>query len=189
MKYLTLIRHAKSDWNDAAQADHDRTLNDRGRRNAPIVGRFIGRTYLGLNGVPALLPKPDILLSSTAVRAATTAQLMQPELSVEEAALRFDRRAYLADPRTLLQIVREFDDTWKHVVIFAHNPGISDFANRLLKMGDIEDMPTCAAAIIELPHDAWSAAAWEEGRLVGCITPKLIEKKFAAELLSVQTEI
>ena len=184
MKYLTLIRHAKSDWNDPSQADHDRTLNDRGRRNAPIVGRFIGRTYLGLNGVPALLPKPDRLISSTAVRAESTARLMQPELGVDVSRLMLDKRGYLAEPRTLLQIIREFDDTWKHVMIFAHNPGISDFANKLLRVGEIEEMPTSAAAIIELPHDLWQAAAWEEGRLVGYITPKLIEKKFAGELMA-----
>lgn len=184
MKYLTLIRHAKPDWNDPTQLDHDRTLNDRGIRTAPIVGRFIGRTYLGMNGVPALLPKPDRLVSSTAIRAQTTAQLMLPELAMTPSHLSLDNRAYLADPKSLLQIVRELDDSMKHVMIFAHNPGISEFANKLLRRGDIEDMPTCAAAIVELPHDLWSATSWAEARLVGFITPKLIEKKFAADLMA-----
>src|SRR6187431_794931 len=117
MKYLTLIRHAKSDWETDA-SDHERPLNERGRRNAPIVGRFVARTYLGMNGVPALLPKPDRLITSTALRAKTTAELMQPELGIETAKIVLEPRAYLAEAKTLLQIVREFSDLWQHVMLF-----------------------------------------------------------------------
>jgi phosphohistidine phosphatase len=186
MKYLTLIRHAKSDWNDSTQPDHERPLNDRGNRAAPLVGRFIGKTYLGLNGVPALLPQPDVLVSSTATRAHSTARLMLPELAMNASQLVLDERAYLAEPNTLLEIVHGFDDTMNHVMLFAHNPGISEFADQLLRRGEIEEMPTCAAAIIELPYDLWSAASWSEARLVGYITPKLIEKKFAGELTAAE---
>lgn len=178
MKYLTLIRHAKSDW-DTAASDHERPLNERGRRNAPTVGRFLARTYLGMNGVPALLPKPDRLVTSTALRAKTTAQLMQPELGVGPEAIALEPRAYLAEPKVLLQIVREFTDAWNHVILFGHNGGISDFARKLLRRDHLaEEMPTCAAALIELPWDAWAAAEWSEARLIGYITPKLIEKRF-----------
>ena len=62
MKYLTLIRHAKSSWEQAGLADHDRPLNERGERNAPMVARFLARTYLGANGIPAILPLPDRLV-------------------------------------------------------------------------------------------------------------------------------
>lgn len=178
MKYLTLIRHAKSDW-DTAASDHERPLNERGRRAAPIVGRFLARTYLGMNGVPALLPKPDRLVTSTALRAKTTAQLMQPELGIGAEFIVLEPRAYLAEPKTLLQVVREFPDPWNHVIVFGHNGGITEFANKLLRRNHLqEDMPTCAAALIELPWDAWSATDWDEGRLVGYVTPKLIEKRF-----------
>ena len=111
---------------------------------------------------------------------------MLPELAMNPGGLVLDQRAYLADPKTLLQIVREFDDSMNHVMIFAHNPGISEFAGKLLRRGEIEEMPTCAAAIIELPHDIWSATSWAEARLVGYITPKLIEKKFAGELMAAE---
>jgi phosphohistidine phosphatase len=177
MKYLTLIRHAKSSWDDASQQDHDRTLNERGLRNAPVVGRFLAKTYFGANGTPAVLAKPDILISSTAIRAKTTADIFATEVKAAPPLL--DRKLYLAAPGTLLQTVRAFDDKWKHVMIFGHNPGISEFAERLLARGDIEEMPTCTAVIIELPWDVWSATDWNEGRLVGYVTPKLIEKRFA----------
>lgn len=178
MKYLTLIRHAKSSWDDRSLKDHDRPLNERGRNQAPMMGRFIARTYLGAGGVNALLPLPDRLLSSTALRAVTTAQLMQPALGTGSEIIALDPRAYLAEPKTLLQIVREFPDHWNHVMIFGHNPGISEFAEDMLKRDLIEEMPTCAAALLELPWDAWAAADWKEARLVGYITPKLIEKRF-----------
>jgi phosphohistidine phosphatase len=178
MKYLTLIRHAKSDWETHA-SDHERPLNERGRKNAPVVGRFLARTYLGANGVPALLPKPDRLVTSTAVRAKTTAELMQPELGIEAATIVPEPRAYLADPKALLQVVREFNDAWQHVMLFSHNDGISHFARKLLRRDHLDEkMPTCAAVLLELPWDAWAATDWDEARLVGYITPKLIEKRF-----------
>ncbi len=184
MKYLTLIRHAKSSWDDTMLNDHDRPLNERGLRTAPMIGRFLSKTYFGSNGTPALLAKPDRLISSTAHRAAETAALMEPELDADHAML--ERCLYLADPKTLLRFVRELDDRWGHIMIFAHNPGISDFAARLLKRGGVGDMPTCAAALIELPHDSWSAIDWEVGRLIGLVTPRMIEKRFADEMMPSQ---
>ncbi len=181
MKYLTLIRHAKSSWDNTILNDHDRPLNERGLRTAPLVGRFLSKTYFGSNGTPALLAKPDRLISSTANRAAETAASMAREMGTTPAAL--DRILYLAEPKMLLQFVRELDDRWKHVMIFAHNPGISDFADRLLKRGEVEEMPTCAAALIELPWDSWSAINWDEGRLIGFVTPRLIEKRFADAMM------
>lgn len=178
MKYLTLVRHAKSSWDDRSLKDHDRPLNERGRKHAPMMGRFIARTYLGTNGVPAVLPQPDRLISSTALRAVTTAQLMQPELGVGSEIIALEPRAYLAEPKTLLQIVREFPDSWNHAMIFGHNPGISQFSEDLLKRDLLEEMPTCAAVLMELPWDAWAATDWKEARLIGYITPKLIEKRF-----------
>ena len=178
MKYLTLVRHAKSDWATSA-GDHDRPLNDRGRRNAPVMARFLGRTYFGVQDTAGLLPAPDRFLSSTAVRALTTAQIMQTELGYAPEIIVQEARIYLAEPKTLLQVVREQNDASNHVVLFGHNEGISEFARKLLRRDHInESMPTCAAAIIALPWPAWSAVDWNEARLVGYVKPKLIEKRF-----------
>lgn len=179
MKYLTLIRHAKSSWDDDSLDDHDRPLNERGLRNAPVVGRFLAKTYLGANGTPALLPFPNQLITSTALRAKRTAEIIASELNGPEPVT--DHRLYLAEPKSLLHHVREFDRVWRHVMIFGHNPGISAFAARLLKRQDIDEMPTCAVALIELPLDNWCDTDWGEARLIGYITPKLIEKRFAEE--------
>ncbi len=183
MKYLTLVRHAKSNWDDTMLSDHDRPLNERGSRSAPMVGKFLSKTYFGSNGTPALLARPDRLISSTARRAAETAALMATEMDTVPAVL--EANLYLAEPKTIMQLIRKLDDCWKHVMIFAHNPGISAFADRLVNRGEVYDMPTCAAALIELPWDSWSAIDWEEGRLIGFVTPRLIEKRFAEKTIPV----
>jgi phosphohistidine phosphatase len=178
MKYLTLIRHAKSDWTTGA-GDHDRPLNERGLKNAPVVARFLGRTYLGMNETAALLPRPDRLITSTAMRAKTTAQIMREELGYNAGILVEEPRAYLAEARSLLTIVREFDDAWNHVMLFGHNDGISEFARKLLQRDYLgRSMPTCSAALLEIPWPSWAAVEWSEARLVGYVTPKLIEKRF-----------
>lgn len=182
MKYLTLVRHAKSSWDNASQADHDRPLNERGLRNAPVMGRFLAKTYFGMNGVPALLPKPDQLITSTALRAKTTAEIFQREFSLPH--LMENSQLYLAEPKTILQVVRQLDDAWKHVMLFGHNPGISDFVERMVARGETEEMPTCTAALLEVPWDTWSAVDWHEARLVGFVTPRLLEKRFGEESAS-----
>ena len=106
-------------------------------------------------------------------------------MSFDRGRIITEGRAYLAEPKTLLQIVQSFDDSWSHVMMVGHNPGMTDFVNRLLKKGEVEDMPTCAAALVELPHDMWALADWREARLVGFVTPRLIEKRFAGEVAAV----
>ncbi|MCB1226543.1 MAG: histidine phosphatase family protein [Verrucomicrobiales bacterium] len=178
MKYLTVIRHAKSSWNHPGLADHDRPLNDRGRRAAPAIAHFLHHTYLGGHGGQPLLPFPDHLLSSTAVRALTTAQIVREELGLPPDALRLSQRLYLAPESELLRAIQELQNGWQHVVIFGHNPGLHDFINRLLARGSITRFPTCAATILALPIDAWSRAEWNQAQLVGQITPRLLQRRF-----------
>ncbi|MFZ4764008.1 MAG: SixA phosphatase family protein [Roseimicrobium sp.] len=187
MKYLTLIRHAKSDW-QTAETDYQRPLNERGLRVAPIVGRFLAKTYLGAEGAPALLPRPDRLVTSTALRAKTTAELILPELGSPQEHLVLDARLYLATPEELLAVVRGANDSWSHVVIVGHNPGISEFASRLLRHDHLDaEMPTCGVVLMALPWECWVAVDWNEAQLVGYVTPKLIEKRFREDLDSKPT--
>ena len=88
MKHLALIRHAKSDWNDpTAQSDHDRPLNKRGRKAAPAVGAELAR--MGL--------RPDLVVSSTAVRAATTARAIAAEIGFDPGDIVMERSLYNAE--------------------------------------------------------------------------------------------
>ncbi|TLD72310.1 hypothetical protein FEM03_02855 [Phragmitibacter flavus] len=183
MKYLTLVRHAKSSWDNPGQLDHDRTLNERGERNAPEMARFLAKTYFGLESSPAILPAPDHLIASSATRTQQTAELMQAEMNLPPEIILTEPRAYLAEANSLLQIVQSFDNSWQSIMLFAHNNGISDFANQLLQRNSIGDMPTCAVAILELPVIRWDAVAWKQARLIGYITPKLIVKRFPSSEL------
>ncbi len=151
MLTLTLIRHAKSSWSRPDLGDHDRTLNERGLRAAPQMGRWLAaHGWAGENG-PGL---PDHWLSSTATRARLTAEIMAGECGLPLTALHFDRRLYLADSRELLHFVRE-TPVCRHLVLFSHNPGIEDFANELLETGGDLVFKTSAVACLTLPQDEW----------------------------------
>lgn len=178
MKYLTIVRHAKSSWAEAGLSDHDRPLNERGRKAAPAVAAFLHRTYFGGNGVPALLPRPDRLVTSTALRALTTAQMMREAFAMPVERLLLDSHLYLAEAGRILETMRGFDETWRHVMMFGHNPGMHDFAERILARAHVPKMPTCTAVIMAFPHEFWGLADWHEAQLIGYITPKALERRF-----------
>lgn len=178
MKYLTVIRHAKSSWAQAGLADHDRPLNERGLRAAPAVASFLHRTYFGGGGAQALISPPDRLVSSTAARALATAKFMQDVTRMAPDSLLLDSRLYLAEAPEILEVVRQFDENWKHAVLFGHNPGLHDFAERILARAHVPKMPTCTAVLLALPHAYWGLGDWGEAQLIGYVTPKSLERRF-----------
>ena len=178
MKYLTVIRHAKSSWDQLGVPDHDRVLNARGQRAAPAVAAFLHRTYFGGGGDEKLLPSPDKLLSSTAVRAVSTAQIMRQALGLRADDLLLDSKLYLAAPPVILEAVRALDENWTHVCLFGHNPGLHEFADKILARANVSKMPTCTAVMLALPHAYWGLADWREAQLIGYITPKSLERRF-----------
>lgn len=138
---LILVRHAKSDWGVPGLDDHERPLNGRGERDAPVMAERLAQT-----GVEV-----DRIVSSTAVRARTTARAFGPALGVE---VELDPELYGAPASTLL--TKAVEASVSSVMVVAHNPGISDLAARL-SGGGIEHMPTCAVARFE-----WDAGSWDE---------------------------
>jgi phosphohistidine phosphatase len=136
---LALIRHAKSDWGDPRLDDHDRPLAERGIRDAPrMARRLVGSGF-----------RPDVILSSTALRARTTAEAFGAVLGV---AVSLDPELYGASARTVLLTAAA---TGSHAVaVVAHDPGMSVLAARL--SGDrIEHMPTCAVATFTWDEEDW----------------------------------
>jgi phosphohistidine phosphatase len=178
MKYLTVVRHAKSSWNQPGLADHDRPLNDRGRRAAPAIARFLWTTYLGGNAAEPLLPPPDRLVSSTALRALSTAQVMREQFHLPPEQLLLDQTLYLASERNILAAVRNFDESWQHVFMFGHNPGLHDFINHMLARSEVSRLPTCSVAILALPSEFWALTDWNEAQLIGFFTPRLLQRRF-----------
>lgn len=138
---LILVRHAKSDWGDPALADRDRPLNVRGTRDAPVMAGRFAESGVGVQR----------LLSSTAVRARTTAEIFGAVLGVE---VELDPELYLASAATLL--AKAAATSAPSVMLVAHDPGLSDLAARLSD-GGIEHLPTCAVA-----RFSWKVASWDE---------------------------
>ena len=154
MKRLTLVRHSKSDWSLPGQQDWDRALNKRGQRDAPEMARRLRARKL----------KPDVILSSPAVRALATATIMARELKVAASIVRQDERLYLAGPADMLTVIRELGGSARHLMVFGHNPGITDFANRLSAGDRIDNMPTSAVFTATFAIEDWSELDWGSGQ-------------------------
>ena len=146
MKTLHLLRHAKSSRKDTSLADFERPLNRRGRRAAALIGRFIKRKNV----------LPDLILSSPAIRARSTIEIVleSAQLKVE---LRYDERLYLASAADLLAIIRQFEEERDTVMLVGHNSGTEDLLHRLTGVQGV--MPTAALAKIALDVEKWSEVA------------------------------
>ena len=153
MKRLTLVRHAKSDWSLPGQQDWDRALNRRGQQDAPEMARRLRSRRL----------KPDLILASPAVRALTTASNMARELKVSPAHIAQDERLYLADPEAIRAVIRELGGDAHHLMVFGHNPGITECANALSAGEHIDNMPTCAVFTACFALQNWSGLEWGTG--------------------------
>lgn len=142
MKTLFLLRHAKSSWKDPDLADFDRPLNDRGRKAAELVGKYIAQEKLDL----------DLIIGSPAVRARQTIELAlrSARRSVE---LRFDQRIYEASSTQLLEVVSQIEDERKSVLLVGHNPGMEELLSLLI--GSEQHMPTASLAKVSQPTKKW----------------------------------
>jgi len=160
LKTLILIRHAKSDWSDFSASDFDRGLNDRGKRDAPLMGQRLAARDI----------QPDAFIVSTACRAKATARLMAPALGFSFADIDWRDELYLASPSTMKSVIRYAADHVQALALLAHNPGITELANQLAN-ADISNIPTCGVVTFELPVDHWSDAG-SNARLLDFDYPK-----------------
>ncbi|HKE95805.1 MAG TPA: histidine phosphatase family protein, partial [Povalibacter sp.] len=150
MLRLTLVRHAKTEPAAPGQEDWDRVLEARGQHDAPEMARRLKDQH----------GKPERILASPAVRAITTANIMARVLNVNAAKIVQDERLYLASPKNTLEVIQELGGTAKHLMIVGHNPGITEFADRISSERSIDNMPTCAVYSVEFDIAAWSDLAW-----------------------------
>ena len=143
MKIVLILRHAKSSWQNASLSDHDRPLNKRGQQDAPRMGQLLQQHGL----------TPDLIISSTAERAMTTAELVALS-SGYEAEITYTHQLYLAAPEAYLACLRQVDDGNNAVMLVGHNPGIEELV--ALFSGQYERMPTGALAYMELSLTTWA---------------------------------
>ena len=159
MKTLYILRHAKSSWDDHSLTDHERPLNERGLRTAPFIGGLMKERGL----------VPDVIVSSPAMRAKQTAELVR-EAAGFEPEITFNERIYEASVSTLIAVITELDNEADRVLLVGHNPGAEGLIYYL--NGEIAPMPTAALAIIELEIGSWAEIDGGRGTLKQVIRPK-----------------
>lgn len=165
-KQLIILRHAKSDWGDASISDAERPLNERGLEAAKLMGAYMDREGL----------IPDLILCSTATRAQQTAELVtgawQKPPPVESVPA-----LYMAEPETLMGLIRAANESTQRIMIIGHNPGLAQTVYFLVHDHDPDEagrilvkFATAALAVIALDDAAWGDVS--DGQLVDFQTPK-----------------
>jgi phosphohistidine phosphatase len=145
MKQLLIIRHAKSSWSNSLMGDFDRPLNDRGNRDAPDMAKRIIDRGIVL----------DAIVSSTANRAFSTAEYFAKAAGFKKKDIIPVDKLYHAPAHIYYEVIKQFNDSFKTVAMFAHNPGITDFVNELTKT-KIDDMPTCGIYAVKINIQSWA---------------------------------
>ncbi|MDY0140994.1 MAG: histidine phosphatase family protein [Bacteroidales bacterium] len=162
MKLLTMIRHAKSDW-DNDLYDFDRPLNSRGKKDAPLMGEYLAQN----------LPKPDLIISSPAVRAAKTAEIIAEKANYPVDRIKYVDELYLCSISEYIEVLIKQSPKVTHIFVVSHNPGATGFVN-LIAGENIENLPTSGVAHIKLDFYKWDDIEPDTGKLVKVFGPKTI---------------
>lgn len=162
IKSLTLIRHAKSSWNDASLSDHARGLNERGQRDALRMGEVLRERGI----------KFDLIVCSTAKRAEETLALLREHLEIEDSSVRYLEDLYCASSSTLLKLIRCLNDNKNNIAIVAHNPGLEDLAAILSNDG--QTFVTCSVMKIEFEMESWKQVDKIIGKRTLFLSPKML---------------
>lgn len=153
MKRLFIVRHAKSSWKDPELDDFDRPLNKRGKRDLPdMADRFAISAYL-----------PDLLISSSAKRALVTAKAYAKALGIQENDIVRDKSHYLASSNELIDLIQHFDNEADCIMMFGHNPGLTDLINDLSDF-QLDNLPTCGICGIAFNISSWTDVRKGKGK-------------------------
>lgn len=167
MKTVYYIRHAKSSWDDINQRDHDRPLNNRGRRDAPFMAKKLNDREQGI--------KVDGVLCSTAERTKETLSYFVNELNIPKDKIIFDENLYHAGEDVLIESLYQLPPETNNILLFAHNPGLTFLVN-LIDEGDIDNVPTCGIFKVYFQTKSWQKVDIRNGSLEYLIYPKMFKK-------------
>jgi phosphohistidine phosphatase len=162
MKTMYLVRHAKSDWDDPSIRDFDRPLNKRGKNNAPAMGKLLKQQGI----------IPELVITSTAMRAKTTAELVTAEIGIKPDKMVYEKELYLASAQEIFLLIKETPPEYNSVMIVAHNPGITELLNRLTGGNNfVANIPTCGVAELQFEGE-WNKLASGKCLLEKFLVPK-----------------
>ena len=154
MKELTLIRHAKSDWGNEYLKDIDRHLNERGYSDAYLLSTWYCKNH----------KLPDIILTSTATRALNTALIFARALDFNMDHFVIEKNIYEATSDKLLSIIKKQADSKNSIMLFGHNPGITNVFNELSN-DYIDNIPTCGIVNLHFKTNSWKTIDKENSHL------------------------
>lgn len=161
MKILYLVRHAKSSWKDVSLRDFDRPLNKRGYADAPFMAEILQK----------LMVKVDAIVSSSALRTRTTAELIAPYLGFPMKNITYDERIYESSDRNLLKILREMPNSINNLILIGHNPSLTSLAN-LLADSYVYNIPTTGIYAIKFDCNTWEEVGNVKGEFLFFEYPK-----------------
>jgi phosphohistidine phosphatase len=144
MKTLYLVRHAKSSWKYTNLDDFERPLNNRGRKNAPFMGKALKKLKVA----------PDLVISSPANRASTTARMIAAAINYPLENIRYSEAIYEFSEKALIHVVKQINDAVNKAMVVGHNPALNGLANYISDQ-PIGNIPTCGSICVELDISAW----------------------------------
>ncbi len=153
MKRLIIMRHGKSSWADIDISDYNRPLNIRGEKSSQLMGEFIEAK----NG------KPDLIVSSSAVRSYETAKIVAQKMDYDVEKIMFTKELYLAWVNDILKTITSLPDNIKDCVLVGHNPGLTDLINHFGVR--LDNLPTSSTACFEFEVDKWRNISKEKAEL------------------------
>ncbi len=162
IKRLYLVRHAKSSHEDITLMDFDRPLNERGKRDAPLMGARLHQ--LGV--------RVDHILSSPSRRTRQTAKFLCEKLHLDFEKIDWDQEVYACSSRTLQQRIRAVDHKFNNIMVFGHNPSMTAAANFFQKDTLFENVPTTGVVAIEFEIASWAELDSVKGKLLFFERPK-----------------
>jgi phosphohistidine phosphatase len=161
MKSLYLIRHAKSDWSNPFFSDFDRGLNKRGAKDVLLMGKA-----LSSKGI-----YPDLIVSSSALRAKTTAIEIARQINYPLDLIQYEASLYACKVQTMISIIQDISQSVNTLFVFGHNPELTQCANMICG-ANIENIPTCGVAAMRLHQDNWKNIGLISAKLLFLDTPK-----------------
>jgi len=160
IKTLYLIRHAKSDWSDGSLSDFERGLKKRGHKDLDTISSYMSLQQL----------KPDLIISSLALRAQTTADQLGKKIDYE-GRIHYMEELYNSRPETLMNVLTLQDDSYETIFLVGHNPELTEFVNFLVE-DNFGKMPSLGVVAINLNITTWADIGEKCGEIDFFIQPK-----------------
>ncbi|CAM4234696.1 phosphohistidine phosphatase [Pedobacter westerhofensis] len=160
-KQLIVVRHGKSDQGTYGMSDFERTLNHRGNKNAHEMAERITQKDI----------IPELIVSSPAVRALTTARHFADVLKISYDDIQLEASVYEANTTALLKVINQLNNDFERIALFGHNPGLTELVNYLAD-AKIYNLPTAGVVVIDFPFDDWQMVSQHTGSLFFFDSPK-----------------